>query len=89
MPLTDHTQAMHGHVDQLEGHHAKLGEGVNGLYAALEQCAQLMQTLTDIYNQMQGTHAEMQQTVQASRATAQSAHEEASNADLAANSNSN
>ena len=89
MPLTDHTQAMHGHVDQMEGHHVKLGEGVASLYAALEQCAQLMQTLTEVYNQMQGTHAEMHQTVQASRATAQNAHEEANNADIASNANAN
>jgi outer membrane murein-binding lipoprotein Lpp len=77
MTMMNHTQAMHGHVDQMETHHAKLGGGVTDLYAAIEQCAALMQTLTQIYNELQGTHAEMHHTVQASRQTAATAHEEA------------
>lgn len=87
MPMTDHTAAMHGHVDQLENHHAKLGGGVTELYAALDLCAQLMQKLTEIYGELQGTHAEMHQTVQGARQTASAAHEEATNANINANAN--
>jgi hypothetical protein len=85
MPLTEHTQAMHGHVDKMEEHHAKLGSGVTDLYAALELCAELMQKLTAVYTELQNTHGEMHQTVHAQRATAASAHEEATNASLSAN----
>lgn len=87
MPMDDHAQNMHGHVDQLENHHAKLGEGVTQLYSAIEMASQLLQTLTEVYGQLQGTHAEMHQSVQGARQTASSIGEEA--AQMSANSNAN
>lgn len=79
MPIQEHTQAMHGHMDQLEGHHARLGGGVTELYAALDLAAQLMQKLTEVYGELQGTHAEMHHTVNNARVTTSSIHEEAAN----------
>ena len=77
MPVTEHAQTLNGHVDAMEAHHAKLGGGVTQLYAALELANQLLQTLTEAYGELQGTHAEMDQTVQGARQTATSIHEEA------------
>ena len=79
MTMMNHTEAMHGHVDQMEQHHAKLGSGVTDLYEALELASQLLQKLTVIYGELQGMHGEMHQTVQGARQTASSAQEAAQN----------
>jgi hypothetical protein len=77
MPIIEHAQNMHAHVDNLEAHHAKLGAGVTELYSALELATQLLQQLTLAYGEIQGMHSDMHNTVQGARQTATSIHEEA------------
>lgn len=78
--MVDHSQNMGSHVDAMEQHHAELGGGIGQLYAALEQAQQLMQTLTEAYTALSGTHAGMQQTVDGAKQTAASLQEGAQQA---------
>jgi hypothetical protein len=78
MPITEHTQNLHAHMDSLEAHHAKLGEGVNALYEMLSLATELFQKLSDAYVHLQGAHADMHEHLQGARHATSSIHEEAS-----------
>ena len=67
MTMMEHSQAMDGHVQSLDQHHAELGQSVNDLYAALEQLNSLVQLITTMYTNLQGTHSAMAATMGAAK----------------------
>ena len=70
MTMMDHSQAMDGHVQALDQHHAELGQSVNDLYGAIEQLNALVQLITQLYTNLQGTHSVMAQTMDGAKQTA-------------------
>ena len=70
MTMMDHSQAMDGHVQALDQQHAEIGNSVNELYAALEQLNALVQMITNLYTNLQGTHSVMAQSMEGAKQAA-------------------
>lgn len=79
MTMMDHSQAMDGHVQSLDQHHAALGQSVTDLYDALDQLNALVQLITQMYTNLQGTHSAMSQTIDGAKTAAANISQGAAN----------